>query len=408
MAEWSILGGGVSGCIAAMELAKRGHQVTLFEKEPQLGGFFKNVTLDGLVFDIGTILLYSNNPLFSTFDGLLERMIPASSIAQAIRKPRSFDRYPMSLAGYVRDFGVLNTAVAVADVALSKVRHKSKADLDSYIRYYIGRRFYENGGLRNYIERLYQLPVDEIDIEFSRQRLSYLGKMAGIRHQIKKRLKKKKVAHKCFVRPKAGFGVLFSIIQGKLEAEGVKVNLGQAVHPNQIQGKRILSTLPLKASCNWLGVPFEAKADSIRLLTLFYKHTGGMGFNGPVLFNYSPAGRWKRVTVFSRFYGLENGSDYFAVECTLKPTEQDVLSLRDDFEAHGKSLGLIQGALHFLGHHITEGAYPVYRKNEIEKIRQSQTLIEGLGVTLIGRQASHDFASSDDVGRRAVEWARNQ
>ena len=38
MSRWSIVGGGVLGCSLALKLADAGHQVTLYEAAPELGG----------------------------------------------------------------------------------------------------------------------------------------------------------------------------------------------------------------------------------------------------------------------------------------------------------------------------------------------------------------------------------
>ncbi|KAH7522038.1 hypothetical protein FEM48_Zijuj07G0095500 [Ziziphus jujuba var. spinosa] len=47
------IGGGISGLVSAYILAKNGVEVVLYEKEDNLGGHAKTVTIDGLLLDFG-------------------------------------------------------------------------------------------------------------------------------------------------------------------------------------------------------------------------------------------------------------------------------------------------------------------------------------------------------------------
>src|ERR1700682_4075212 len=48
--------------------------------------------------------------------------------------------------------------------------------------------------------------------------------------------------------------------------------------------------------------------------SLFYSFSGERGFKESVLYNVSHAGAWKRLTVYSDFYGRVGGREFFAVE----------------------------------------------------------------------------------------------
>ncbi len=65
----AVIGGGLGGLSSAVSLAAKGYQVTLFEKQPTLGGKAGSLTIDGYRFDTGPSLL----TLPGVFDDLFAR-----------------------------------------------------------------------------------------------------------------------------------------------------------------------------------------------------------------------------------------------------------------------------------------------------------------------------------------------
>ncbi|KAM3249330.1 hypothetical protein P3L10_011099 [Capsicum annuum] len=63
----AVVGAGISGLVAAYELAKSGVQVVVYEKEHYPGGHAKTVTLDGVDLDLDFMVLNQSNELFSLF-----------------------------------------------------------------------------------------------------------------------------------------------------------------------------------------------------------------------------------------------------------------------------------------------------------------------------------------------------
>ncbi|MGH3282450.1 MAG: FAD-dependent oxidoreductase, partial [Trebonia sp.] len=78
----AVIGGGLAGITAAIALADAGHEVTIFEAKPRLGGATMSFTRDGLVIDTGQHVFLR---CCTAYRGMLDRLGVA---AQAPLQPR--------------------------------------------------------------------------------------------------------------------------------------------------------------------------------------------------------------------------------------------------------------------------------------------------------------------------------
>ncbi|MBB3128562.1 phytoene dehydrogenase-like protein [Paenibacillus rhizosphaerae] len=70
----AIIGGGISGLVAAIDLARGGKSVVLFEKAGQLGGRAISVKKNGAIFDMGSHAIIKGGALYEIFQDLGIRM----------------------------------------------------------------------------------------------------------------------------------------------------------------------------------------------------------------------------------------------------------------------------------------------------------------------------------------------
>jgi phytoene dehydrogenase-like protein len=413
----AILGGGIAGCVLAAELARGGEfAVDLYERGDRLGGLHHSPVFGSLAFDIGPFFFDSDHQLFKTFPDLRDTFVRFPVKAASIGRNGAVDRYPISVRGYLRNYGKGHFIRALADIAVSKIRHRKRDSLPAYIQYYLGGSIYRQSGLRTYIERLYSMPDTQVDLMFAEHRMGDLRKWASLRKMLWRLLSGPRAlipsayAATALARPAGGFSSLYADIEEALVSRGVNVvknaEIGHiAGHDGAWRlhcrdGDRaygeIASTIPLPALAALIREPVEHRFETVSLLSLFYTFRGDPGYDATMICNFCDTGRWKRITDFSRIYGKDGDRHYFAAEIPLAPgANPDVDAERAGFERHVASLGLFAGELGFQGSCVTRNAYPVYRAEAVAGLAADRRRIADRGIRLAGRQGRFEYISSN-------------
>jgi phytoene dehydrogenase-like protein len=430
--EVAILGGGVAGVVLAQELAGDARfRVDLVERETRLGGLHRSVSAGGATYDIGAFAFESDHGLLHAFPGLRDVFVHTPYIRRSLTDKGTIDIYPLSLRGYVRDHGVRRLGSACLDLALSKVRHRRRDTLPAFVRYYLGDRMYRDSGLRNYIERFYGAREDEIDLEFARQRLEVMQRECSLRGNALRLLARLFArpagpdpwrAWEAWVRPREGFDLVYRLIRDQLEARGVTVLTGRRIRAITRAGdgfavefddqtrhyRRVISTIPVPAVLRYIGLPPRPghALDCMTLASLFYRFRGDPGHDAVVLYNFTPDGSWKRLTMFSHLYGKADGDHYLTVECTLPHADGDSLAEQArGFEEHIARTPLFRGSFHYQGGAITEDAYPVYRKGKLLEIQEMRRTLSRWGIDAVGRQGRFEYTSASATAARSRQLA---
>ncbi|HET6764154.1 MAG TPA: FAD-dependent oxidoreductase [Longimicrobiaceae bacterium] len=427
----AVLGGGIAGLMVARELADAPeNEIDVLERDSRVGGLLRSVTAGGLEFDIGAFAFGHHHELLRGYPALAERMVAVHARQQAYTPAGSLDGYPLTLRGFVRDNGVLRTAVAGADLFWGRIRYRRRDTVPAFASFYMGASLYRLSGLPDYMERLWGVPHDQLALQLNEQTL------VRIRDYTLLKLLAAKVRtmtgaagpRTMLVRPPEGFDAVWDVVAHDLAARGVSIRTG-----TEVQGVRrtddgfevrvdgaareydaVVSTIPLPLMLRLLGETPAARFESASMLSLFYR--GRMRPEAPFVYNFSRRGRWKRITNFARFYAPEDGMDWFTVEITTRDTTPAALAeLRDEFEAHARDLGMLDGLPELLGQQVTERAYPVFRVGDPARVEAERRRVAAMGVALAGRQGRFEYQSSAlaavqarSVGRglRAVDTPR--
>ncbi len=427
----AILGGGVAGVVLARELANVPEiSVTLYEIQPRLGGLHRSVAIDGLNYDIGAFLFDREHQLLKSFPVLYDHFVPVNHRSLVVTGSGTFDIYPMSMRGYLRDHGISSVAGDAIGLLASKFRCRQRDTLVAYIEYYLGKRIYRKSGLKAYIERFYATQDTDVDIEFALQRLSTLPQDCGLRRnffRIVREIFDSRIAEQtwgCYVRPREGFPFAYSLIEQDLLAAGVSVRAGVRVERVERNGDgfllhsgtreggegfdQVVSTIPIGTMLQIIGSRTERPPETIRLVSLCYRFQGDLGFSrANILYNFTYDARWKRMNLHSPLYGRAGGDEYFVVECTNRSDSTETEeSYRKDFETHIQRLPILKGSLNYQGAIVTDNAYPFLRRNDVERVAEGRRTLEEFGIALTGRQGRFVYENSHTIALAAKALAR--
>ncbi|NJC28002.1 FAD-dependent oxidoreductase [Neolewinella antarctica] len=413
-----VIGGGIAGVTAAFEISKNDrYDITLMERSDVLGGLNSTENFDGNLHDIGTFIYNSKHPLMTTFPFLKEALVTVKHEPIVLLDKDKTDVHPISLKGYLRNHGVTNFIKSISYLILDKFRYRNYTTLPEYCKYYLGSLIYNKSGLKGYINRLYRMNDDEIDIKFGQSRMANLSKYS-LRKLV---LSPGKIFNKYsftgkesqneshYARPRQGYDQVYSALESELSKRKVKVLKGiniTSIHKVErkfiVETKdsshsydRIVSSIPVAAIQRLIGVKPTYKFKYMGLTTLHF--TGKVIPDNNAIYNYTKDGYWKRMTVFSKYYGKANGQDYFSVEVTIdKENSIHVDDLIHDFISFCDKYNIATD-LKNTGHTLVPFAYPVFEKGETTLIERELQVVKDFGIDLIGRQGTFEYLSSGET-----------
>jgi len=402
-----VLGGGVSGLVAADMLADAGEAVILLEPYERLGGNQRSQNIGPYTFDIGSFIFFAGSPFFRRFPDAEATCQRAQIIADRITPQHRISRYPFSVADDLFWRGPIEVGLTALSLVWGRIAHRAPKSAGSFARFYLGRRLFEQSGLEAYIRRLCGIPADEVEHQFAEKRMNWIARALSLDTVTGFFRRKPDAAAGPVVlaRPRAGFDVLFAQVAAQLQAKGVDIRLGARLE--RIERKdgeflvttsagvfrvaRVISSLPLTMTAEACGLAAPAIIQSLPLLTLYVAHDGDLGFTSQVLYNFTPEGSWKRLTVHSRVYGQVSGRDYFSVEVPLALGPRDPDAEFAAFLEFMRERGLLAGHTMLVGHERTDFAYPTYAHGSMAASEALIEAVEATGVEMLGRQGRFDY-----------------
>lgn len=410
-----VLGAGVAGLTAAEAALSEGDSVLCLETFKEPGGNHRSRDIGPYTFDNGSIVFYEAFPLFKRFPGVRETCVSFPHTFQRVAPGGRVRAYPFesseALAG-----GPLVALSNLASLARARLSLGPMENVEDFCVHALGRRLYERLGLRTYVERFYGVPATDLEVRFAHSRMEVIAratKLSAMLMRLARALGGRRGAKgdtfkhsDGLARPLSGFPVMYRVAQDGLKARGAEFQCGvrlDAVKPDgrgfivradggDIRARRVITTLPVNQTLQLIGENPRPLLEPSDLLTLYVSFDGTRAFAAPILYNFDPGGRWKRLTMHSVAYGLREGREYFNVEVPkLRATAAEGPAEFAAFSAHVKGAGAFRGDLKLEGCDVTQGAYPTFMIGSGVELEQAMARIETLGLIAVGRQGRFDY-----------------
>jgi hypothetical protein len=407
--EAVVLGAGISGLVAASILQRQGaRSVLVIDEYPSIGGNHIDCKIGDYTFDVGSYIFQDDSPLLAHFPELLPLYIQIYPSWGRLTPQGAVSHYPLSIRDDLLSAGPLEWLRMASSIIFARTFRRKIRNAKDFATFWIGRRLLERTGLGYYLSRFYGFPADQVDVKFAEKRMLWIKEHATLRNLIARTFRRapKVTPNQQLVRPREGFAFLYRKAMERLEGQGADFVLGTKMacverqngefsivlaNDRTIVARRLVSTIPLARIQDLCGLQSRRDLKTVTLLTLFYSFSGERGFTQPILYNFSRAGAWKRLTIHSDFYGRCLGREFFSVEVNAEHVAHDTSRADCDFRTHTCDNRLFLGDLRLEGAHMLGNAYPIYTDQADEHAASAVVALRKLGIESIGRQGRFDY-----------------
>jgi hypothetical protein len=405
-----VLGAGISGLVTASILLKQGYpNIVVVDEYDHIGGNHIDCRIGEYTFDIGSFIFQDDSPLLVHLPEILPLYCPIDPSWGRLNPQGVVTKYPISIKDDLIASGPVEWVRIISSVLFARIFRRRLQNARDFAQFWIGARLLYRSGLGKYMERFYGLAPEKIDIRFAEKRMLWIKEHASVRRYLslpgwlKPRVKV--APNQQLARPREGFTFLYKGAAERLQRSGVTFLLGAKMCSlrkkdgmfildmggRTVTASRVVSTIPLQRAQDLCGIVSDEKLQTVTLISLFYSFSGERGFKESVLYNFSHAGAWKRLTVYSDFYGRVGGREFFAVEVNADHVSGSVETAAQDFRRHTQENKLFSGDLQLEGSHIVSNAYPIYTDNADERAAKAIALLRAAGVESLGRQGGFDY-----------------
>jgi len=288
--EVLILGGGVAGLIAGIELAKNGKSVTILEKESTVGGQCKTEVLstndEEYRFDYGGHRFITNNSeLLSFVEEILDDELLISQRSSVILHQNKTYEYPLNLKNLLKTAPksmLLGAALDTIKILLKRKKTNNNS-FESWITSRFGKTLYKNF-FGPYTQKLWGVSPKKLSSDWADQRISLIDLKDVLSKLLFKNKKTVRTYAKSYRYPKYGFGSLPAKMAKKFETLGGKIVLNENIsHIDYVKNKiinihttsnnsyssnHIISTIPMNEMSLNLGFESKLKFRSLRFLCI--------------------------------------------------------------------------------------------------------------------------------------------
>ena len=243
-----VIGAGPAGLAAAWLLARKGVNVTVVEKEKNVGGISRTLTMNGYRVDMGPHRFFTKFENVGKFWG---EMLPQDYFKEEKRLTRifysgKFFDYPLSINSLLRNlslykiFQIFNSYIATKTKFL--IRRKKIINFKDWISFNFGAMIYEIF-FRSYGEKLWGISCEKIDSGWASQRIKGVDIKSILLSFIFKSYKKGKVRSfvESFHYPVSGAGCMYEKIKEAIKSIGGNFIMGEKIERIMTDNNRIVA-----------------------------------------------------------------------------------------------------------------------------------------------------------------------
>ena len=445
-----VLGAGLTGLRAGLHLAERGYDVTILERDRQVGGLAKSHAYKGYIFDHGPHGFYSRDPeLLDEFRRLVGdgHYYFREKWSQVHYRERLYD-HPLRLTDVLRNLGLWHALRALGSFLAARLR-SDRSDVpdmtaEEFLVGRFGRVLYDEF-FRPYTEKVWGVHPSRLDADFARDRVPHLslwevlGRMVLRRNSPKVTPSGRLATHDnhCFLYPKQGAQVLSDRLARGITESGGGIELSAQITRVDVEEKvvwfqtargpdcapydALISTIPLGSLLQVvtpsppravLACAGQLRYRAVLLVCLCVKRPSVIG----PYWIYFTTRLFNRVSEYNKFSPdiVPAGRTGLCLEIGCDPG--DSLYRTGDTElvrravAELEQLGLLHAGDVEDSCVIREPfAYPVYHVGYRDDLRLLSDYLAGLdGVVTAGRQGAFRYINQDQAlasGRDAAERA---
>ena len=413
--DYIVLGAGVAGLVAAHRLAAEGRgRILVVDEYDAPGGNQVSRNIGDYSFDIGAFYYPQNAQFFRLFPQCLEPCLSARIPISRVTPKGQVVGYPVAFRDDLLMRGPWFWARALWSMGQSRLQGRAFASAEDYARYYAGDFLYRELGLQIYMQRFYGVAPSDIDVKFAEARMQAVRRLgspaewyaSGVAKYRKKRSGVARPPQRPpVVRPLEGFGRMYWPAVEQLQASGVEFRFG--VELRRLTKRReqwhleaqgcsyraaaLVNTIPVRRISELLGLSLAQGLHTSDLQSLYFSFAGDRRFSAAILYNFSPCGEWKRLTMHSDHYGMRGGRAYFSVEVPVFKRQVSAAALAEDFCKSVRRYGLFAGDLELEGDDYLQHAYPALVRGSHGAVQRARRALTELGVISVGRQGYFEY-----------------
>lgn len=225
-----ILGAGPAGLSAGLELAKKGYNPVIIDKDSQVGGMSKTLEYKGHRFDLGPHRFFTKSDEINKLwnDTLGDDFIEVERLTRIYYKQKFFF-YPVKLFDVIKTIGFFQSSLIGLSYFKQKLfPYKNEETFEKWVINRFGSRLYSMF-FKNYTYKLWGIDPKEISAEWAAQRIKGLSISSALKAALFSNKGNVKTLIDKFNYPKYGAGHMYEEKAKRIVEMGGQIKLNEEV-----------------------------------------------------------------------------------------------------------------------------------------------------------------------------------